>query len=47
MNIINDCLKIVREHISQEKLENYQLTSNGLDYQHVRYLHFHLKSEKK
>lgn len=47
MPIVNDCLKIVREHISEENLQEYQLTSNGPDYQHVRYLHFHLKSVKE
>jgi diadenosine tetraphosphate (Ap4A) HIT family hydrolase len=46
MYIINNCIKIVTEHIQEEGLEDYQFTSNGAGYQDVRYLHFHIKSVK-
>ena len=45
--IILDCFAIISEHIKEDNLQEYQITSNGPDYQHVRYLHFHIKSIKK
>ena len=45
--VVSECLKIAIEHINEEGMETYQFTSNGPNYQNVRYLHFHLKSLKE
>jgi hypothetical protein len=47
LEIVKSCIKIATEYIQEEKLTSYQFTSNGPDYQHVRYLHFHIKSVKE
>jgi hypothetical protein len=44
LSVVDSCLKIIQEIIIKEKMETCQLTTNGPNYQHIRYLHFHLKS---
>ncbi len=37
-----DALYVARRIIEQQKLSKYSLCTNGPDFQHVTYLHFHL-----
>lgn len=41
-----DVYAIISELVKRDKLENYQVITNGPGYQHTSYLHFHLRAEK-
>lgn len=42
-----DCYALIAKIIQEEKLENYQVITNGPGYQFTNYLHFHIKAGNK
>ena len=41
-----DTFAVLSQLIKQDNLKEYQITTNGPDYQETTYLHFHLRAEK-
>jgi len=41
-----DAMSVLSQLIRENNLTEYQIISNGPDYQHTTYLHFHLRAKK-